>query len=161
MGAPSDGRFITAPVPAEMREGVELTPGVEVAKPTAEMIDDLDGVPTQLTRIRLPRPDHIPAGAPKVDHLYPPIPDSVFPSRAQRGLSYDFPLFPDVQVRVQFSGNATADHLEQLTELLNVQCKKLREQEYRRATERAATARIPAPRKVNPKKAPPEKHDGD
>lgn len=148
MGMPTDARFITGAVPPEMREGTELT-DADVAKPTERMIIDSDGVPAQLTQIRIPRPAHIPAGPPRVDpfeHTIVP-----FPQAAAGALRYDFPLFPDVQVHVEFRGSATADHLEQLTELLTVQCKKLREQEARRAAE----PRNPAPRKIRAKKEPP------
>ena len=54
--------------------------------------------------------------------------------------------------RVVFEGNATADHLEQLTELLNVQCQKLRAQEIRRRAEEAAMPRKTPARKVKAKK---------
>lgn len=152
-GTPSDARFITGGVPPEMREGADLTPGVEVAAPTARV--GADGVEEHITQVRIPRPAHIPAGPPKVDPDDAPVP---MPRRERSiYLRYEFPLFPDIQCIVEFQGNATADHLEQLTSLLNVQCEKLREQERRRQ-ERVdrmlsdAPARKTSPRKVRIKK---------
>lgn len=156
MPAPTDRQFITGNVPAEMREGVDLTPGVEVAAPTESV--GPDGVPEHITHIRVPRPAHIPAAAPIIEPTYDNQPTRFI----VKGLRYDFPLFPDIQVTVQFSGNATADHLEQLTELLNVQCKKLREQEAARREREGTTKQLlerltrkTSLRKVNPKKEPP------
>lgn len=136
---PADSQFITGSVPNEMREGLDL--GVDIA-PATEAVD-IDGTPAQLTRVSFPKPAHIP----------PPV--RIAPtgeerplSEPRRSLRYDFPLFPDVQVHVEFQGNANADHLEQLTELLNVQCRKLREQEQRRVA-------APSTRKIKAKKGTP------
>ena len=151
---PPDSRYVTAPVPAEMREGTELT-DADVAKPTERMGVDPDGVQAQITQIRVRRPDHIPAGAPKLDPLE--ISDDVPLPRSGRALRYDFPLFPSVQVRVVFEGDATADHLEQLVDLLTNQCSRLRAQETRRRAEAAEASRKLPARKIKPKK---EKSDG-
>ena len=126
-GLPPDGSYVTAPLPPEMRTGVEA--GV-VAEPTAEIIDT-DGMPAQLTRIRAERPAHIPAGPPRVpqgfefDARPSPIPQPFIP---QGTLQYDFPLLPAVQCRVVFQGDVTADHLEQLLDYLTVACNRLRKQ---------------------------------
>ena len=124
-GLPPDGVYVTAPLPPEMRVGVE--PGV-VAEPTAE-ITDIDGMPAQLTRIRAERPAHIPAGPPRVPAGF----EFEAPRQAvQQGtLQYDFPLLPAVQCRIIFQGEVTADHLEQVLDYLTVACKRLREQEMR------------------------------
>lgn len=151
-GGPSDGRFITGNVPPEMREGVDLTPGVEVAAPTERRFAvDPDGTTAQISQMRYPRPDHISAPPPLsiVGGDDVPLPR---PRRAT--LRYEFPLFPDVQVTVEFQGNATADHLEQLTSLLNVQCGVLRQQEAERRTHIPAP-RTPPPRKIREKKESP------
>lgn len=113
-----DGRYVTGDVPAEMRvEGIET----EIATPTSGM--DPDGTPTSLTHFRMPRPDHIPAGPPKIS----PMPNAAIAGQLQ----YDFPLLPGVQCRVIFQGDVTADHLEQLGDYLQVACKRLREQQAR------------------------------
>jgi len=152
-GLPPDSRYVTAPVPAEMREGTELT-DADVAKPTERMGVDPDGVPATITQIRLPRPAHIPSGPPKFDPLE--ITDDVPLPRSGRALRYDFPLFPGVQVRVVFEGDATADHLEQLVDLLTGQCSRLRAQETRRRAEAAEATRKVLERKVKPKKEKPD-----
>ena len=126
-GLPPNGSYVTAPLPLEMRTGVEA--GV-VAEPTAEIIDT-DGMPAQLTRIRAERPAHIPAGPPRVSQGFEfdarpsPIPQPFIP---QGTLQYDFPLLPAVQCRVVFQGEVTADHLEQLLDYLTVACGRLRKQ---------------------------------
>lgn len=155
MGAalPPDSRYVTGNVPAEMREGVELTPGVEVAPPT-EIVDDVDGAPTQITRYRVARPDHIPAGAPKLDPVEPAADRPLFVPGATKSLRYDFPLFPDVQCRIVFEGPATADHLDQLCEYLTVARDKLREQQARAAARPTIPARSSTSRKIKPKKEP-------
>lgn len=153
-GLPPDGRYLTGEVPAEMREGIELVPGVDVAAPTSRVEQGVDGVEEHITHVRLPRPAHIPAGPPKLDPIHVDDDGSV-PLPRSRALRYDFPLFPDVQVSVAFQGNATADHLEQLTELLNVQCRKLREQEATRRALAAEQSRNPPLRKIKPKKESP------
>ncbi len=154
-GLPPDSRYVTAGVPPEMREGTELTEA-DVAKPTERIVAGVDGVTEQITQVRIPRPAHIPA-TPRFDALEPTDDTPIMLPRLSHALRYDFPLFPDVQVRVVFEGNATADHLEQLTELLNVQCQKLRAQEQRRRAEEAAMPRKTPARKVKPKK---EQNDG-
>ncbi len=145
-GLPPDSRYVTGNVPNEMREGVDLGPN-EVAAPTSRIENGVDGVEEHITHVRMPRPAHIPTGPPRLDSIHVED-DGTIPLPRGRALRYDFPLFPDVQVSVSFQGNATADHLEQLTELLNVQCKKLREQEARRRDE---AARTPPPRKIKTK----------
>ena len=126
-GFPDDGKYITASVPDEMRQGVELA---DVAAPTA--VTDIDGQPAQLTRITFPRPDHIPAGPPRIlGHLEGSSPETRMPVPGT--LQYDFPLFPAVQCRVTFQGEPTADHLDQLADYIAVACKRLREQEGRDA----------------------------
>jgi hypothetical protein len=148
-GMPSDGRFVTGTVPPEMREGVELIEGVEVAAPTHRTAMGPDGVTEHIEQIRLPRPAHIPPGPPKLDASESEI---ILPrSRLIGTLRYDFPLFPGVQVSVSFSGDATADHLEQLVELLSAQCSKLRQQEQRRALEAIEAARNQPARRVKSK----------
>lgn len=149
-GLPPDGAYVTGQVPPEMREGVELGPA-DVAQPTHRMGLGPDGVTEQISEIRIPRPDHIPA-TPPIWNDDAPVP---LPRPSRGTLRYEFPLFPDVQVTVAFQGNATADHLEQLTELLNVQCRKLREQEEFRRAHPPAVPRTPAPRKIRTKKEPP------
>ena len=148
-GLPSDSRYVTGNVPPEMREGAEIG-AHDVAAPT-EIVTVPDGQTAQITRLRFPKPDHIPAGPPKLDPLsaadYPPG----FTVASNRALRYDFPLFPGVQCRVVFEGDATADHLEQLCEYLNVACQKLRAQAERRKAEEAAIPRKPAARKVKEK----------
>lgn len=129
--SPPDNLYVTGDVPAEMRQGVELGPH-DVAAPTAVSVDDtidVDGVPTTLTRIRMPRPDNIPA-TPRFD-MFPARPAaSVSPPSGAAGiLSYDFPLLPGVQCHVTFQGEVTADHLEQLLDYLGVACKWLRTQQ--------------------------------
>lgn len=155
-GLPPDSRYVTGGVPAEMREGVDLIPGVEVAASTERAAIDVDGVSAQISQLRFARPDNIPAGPLRVDDDLP-LPRQT----ATRALRYDFPLFPDVQVRVSFEGNATADHLEQLVELLTVQCSKLRTQEQRRRAEGAARPRTSVVRKIKPKKGAPEGDGGN
>src|ERR1019366_2260278 len=129
-GLPPDGSYVTAPLPLEMRTGVEAG---GVAEPTPEIIDT-DGMRAQLTRIRAGRPAHIPAGPPRVpqgfefDARPSPIPQPFIP---QGTLQYDFPLLPAVQCRVGFQGDVTADHLDQLSDYLGVAGKRLREQEAR------------------------------
>ncbi len=151
-GLPPDSRYVTATVPLEMREGTELTEN-DVAKPTERIVAGVDGVTEQITQVRIPRPAHIPSGPPKLGPLeVDDEPLRMLPHPSGRALRYDFPLFPDVQVRVIFEGNATADHLEQLSELLNLQCQKLRAQETRRRAEEAATPRKTVVRKIKPKK---------
>ena len=46
-GLPPDGRYVTGDVPAEMREGADLTPGVDVAAPTSRIENGVDGVEEQ------------------------------------------------------------------------------------------------------------------
>lgn len=124
-GAP-DSAYITGDLPDEMRSGVQV--GVDVAAPTG--IVDVDGVPAQLTRIRLERPAHIPAGPPRISLPEQPAPNSFqHSSQPANFLVYDFPLLPGVQCRVELRGEPSAAHLEQLVEYLTVACRKLREQE--------------------------------
>ena len=135
-GLPPDSRYVTAEVPPEMRVGADLGPA-EVAPPTAAI--DLDGQAVQITRIRVPRPDHIPAGAPKLA----PLPDAPpqqprLDSAPIQGLQYDFPLLPGVQCRIILQGTVTADHLEQLCSYLTVAVNKVREQEGRKREPRTS-----------------------
>src|ERR1039458_2975555 len=148
-GLPSDSRYVTGNVPPEMREGAEIG-AHDVAAPT-EIVTDPDGQTAQITRLRFPKPDHIPSGPPKLGELDADNRPVLLPA-SNRALRYDFPLFPGVQCRVVFEGEATADHLEQLCEYLNVACQKLRAQAERRKAEEAAIPRKPAARKVKPKK---------
>ncbi len=130
--SPPDNLYVTGDVPAEMRQGVELGPN-DVARPTGQTTTeetvDIDGTPTTLTRIRLPRPDNIPAGAPKF------TPPALATTPLQGSLSYDFPLLPGVQCRVVFQGEVTGDHLEQLLDYLTVACNRLRTQQARERKE--------------------------
>ena len=121
-GLPPDQAYVTAPLPPEMRAGVE--PGV-VAEPTAD-ITDIDGMPAQLTRIRAERPAHIPAGPPRVPAGFEF--EAQRPAVQQGTLQYDFPLLPAVQCRIIFQGEVTADHLEQVLDYLTVACNRLRKQ---------------------------------
>ena len=146
-GLPPDSRYVTGGVPPEMRQGTDLTPGVEVAAPTETVIDP-DGTTAQITRMRFPRPENLPA--PK-RYDEPADDRPLLIPGASRSLRYDFPLFPDVQCRIVFEGPATADHLDQLCEYLTVARDKLKEQQARTP---AVTARTPTPRKIKPKKEP-------
>src|SRR6185437_526195 len=94
-GLPPDGAYITANLPPEMR--VE---GVEIAPPT--QVEDIDGVPTSLTRVSVPRPAHIPSGPPRAAIALEPPAMPIMPMASQ--LQYDFPLLPGVQCRVMFQG---------------------------------------------------------
>lgn len=132
--SPPDNLYVTGDVPAEMRQGVELGPN-DVARPTGQTTTeetvDIDGTPTTLTRIRLPRPDNIPPGAPKLT----PLPNNGDLTPIRGTLSYDFPLLPGVQCRVVFQGEVTGDHLEQLLDYLTVACNRLRTQQARERKE--------------------------
>jgi hypothetical protein len=137
-----------------MRTGVE--PGV-VAEPTGEIVD-IDGMPAQLTRIRAERPAHIPAGPPRVPQGFEfEAPRAPLP---QGTLQYDFPLLPAVQCRVIFQGDVTADHLEQLSDYLGVACKRLREQEARKAATPKVAANGSEPMKKSQRRTK-ERASGD
>jgi len=124
-GLPPDSRYITGGVPSEMREGVEITEA-EVA-PATGLVEDVDGTPTQITRIRIPRPPDIPAGPPRFTQLASNPGATAI--NAPGFLQYDFPLLPGVQCKVMLQGEPTAAHLEQLCDYLQVACKRLRQQE--------------------------------
>lgn len=165
-GLPNEGMYVTGHLPPEMRtEGVELIP------PTA-IVDDVDGVPTQLTRVRLERPAHIPRvpvesttgfghGAQNLE-----VGGARMVGIVEKTLQYDFPLLPGVQCRVIFQGDLTADHLEQLGDYLNVACKRLREQAERPVLIKKARAiaevlnASPSGVVMTPRKKKKEKSDG-
>ena len=118
--APPDSAYITAPVPPEMRDGLD---GTEVAPPTAGI--DTDGTPTTITRIHAPRPTHIPPpSAFRIAEAPLPMPQPVAGT-----LQFAFALLPGVQCHLTLTGPAGADHLEQLCEYLTVACRRIREQE--------------------------------
>lgn len=121
MAGVPDGRYVTGILPPEMRDGI--VEGVDVAAPT--QITDLDGAPTELTRISIPRPANIPTGPPKYSEpILLPTPGGPPPSTVS--LSYDLPLFPGVQCQIRFFGEATSEHILQLVEFLQVATKKLK-----------------------------------
>ena len=133
MATPSipDGRYVTAEVPPEMREGVELDPGV-VALPTGAQsvrrVVEPDGQEATLTQLRFERPAGLPARPLLAPMVEAPRAIEVSSAPQTKRLRYDFPLLPGVQCSVQFEGEVTADHLEQLQDYIGVACKRLREQ---------------------------------
>lgn len=119
-GGIPDSRYVTGEVPVEMRGGEGIEEGV-VAAPTG------DPGGAQLLRLRIPRPENIPAYSPPQ-----PSVASFTPPEGGAVLHYMFGLLPGVQCEIRMTGNATASHLEQLIEMLGVQARRMRSGEGRR-----------------------------
>ena len=130
MAGVPDRLFVTNELPPEMRPAEGIEEGV-LAKPTG-VVHDRDGITREILRISAPRPDHIP-------QLSMPLPalatNTARPAATEGGvLSYAFALLPGVQCQLTLTGKAGADHLEQLIEILSVQCRRMRAYEARPPT---------------------------
>jgi hypothetical protein len=118
--------WVDGSVPDEMRQGVDAEALRELGVRVQTSADE-EGV---LTRVHIPRPEHIPAQAIVPQGFeYTQQPSASPPTNPRHVLSYDFPLLPGVQCHVALVGDEVGpEHLEKLCDYLQVATRRLRQQ---------------------------------